>query len=72
MAILNDFPKLHCPFIPQTFKVHHEDFRRVGQQFHPRKNGVYLAVNLINPGYEWVFDDPETFAVEKPDGTISG
>ena len=30
---------------------------------------VYLAVNRINPGYEWVFDDPATIAVEKLDGT---
>ena len=29
----------------------------------------YLVTEEVNPGYEWVFDDPDTFAVEKLDGT---
>jgi hypothetical protein len=29
----------------------------------------YLVTNQINPGYEWVLDDPDTIAVEKLDGT---
>ncbi len=69
METLSDFPKLHCPFIRQTFKVDREDFLALGKQFHLRSNEVYLAVDRVNPGYEWVFDDPETFAVEKLDGT---
>lgn len=31
--------------------------------------GHYLVVDEINPGFEWVFDDPDTIAVEKLDGT---
>jgi hypothetical protein len=69
MEMLTDFPKLHCPFIRQTFKVDKDDFRQRGRKLHLREPEVYLAVDRINPGYEWVFDDPETFAVEKLDGT---
>jgi hypothetical protein len=29
----------------------------------------YLVIDKVNPGFEWVFDDPDTFAVEKLDGT---
>ncbi len=29
---------------------------------------VYLVRNIVNPGYEWVFDDPDTFCCEKIDG----
>ena len=28
-----------------------------------------LVTPEVNPGYEWVFDDPETFCCEKLDGT---
>lgn len=66
---LTDSPKLHCPFIRQTFKVGRDDFQRRGRALHLRKPEVYLVVNRINPGYEWVFNDPDTFAVEKLDGT---
>jgi hypothetical protein len=66
---LSDFPKLHCPFIRQTFKVDKEDFKKCGSRYKLRTPEVYLVVNRINPGYEWVFEDSETFATEKLDGT---
>ena len=66
---LTDFPKLYCPFIRQTFKVNKNDFSRIGNKFGLREPEAYLAVDRINPGYEWVFDDPDTFAVEKLNGT---
>ncbi len=66
---LTDFPKLQCPFIRQTFKVNRDDHRRLGQRLGLRDPEVYLAVDQVNPGYEWVFDDPDTFAVEKLNGT---
>ena len=31
METLSDFPKLHCPFIRQTFQVDRDDFRRRGR-----------------------------------------
>lgn len=34
-----------------------------------REPTAYLVIDKVNPGYEWVFDDPDTFAVEKLDGT---
>jgi hypothetical protein len=68
-STLSDFPKLHCPFIRQTFKVNKDDWKRCGSQFQLREPEAYLVVNRVNPGFEWVFDDPETIAVEKLDGT---
>jgi hypothetical protein len=67
--VLTDFPKICCPFIRQTFKVDHEQFKAHGSKYGLRTPEVYLVVDRINPGYEWVFDDPETFAVEKLNGT---
>ncbi|MEI8243540.1 MAG: hypothetical protein WCI17_09765 [bacterium] len=67
--ILTDFTKLHCPFIRQTFRVNPEDFRKRGREFQLRGPEVYLAVERVNPGYEWVFEDPDTVAVEKLNGT---
>jgi len=69
MELLQDFPKLECPFIRKTFQVDPEDFKQQGKKLHLRKPEVYLVVDTINPGYEWVFNDPQTFAVEKLDGT---
>ncbi len=67
--MLTDFPKIECPFIRQTFKVDKESFKKNGRRVNLRSPEVYLAINKINPGYEWVFDDPGTFAVEKVDGS---
>ncbi len=67
--MLSDFPKLACPFIRQTFKVNKEQWKQHGSRLQLREPEVYLAVNRVNPGYEWVFEDPNTFAVEKLDGT---
>lgn len=69
LTMLTDFPKLHCPFIRQTFKVDKEDWKKRGARLGLRGPEVYLVVERINPGYEWVFNDPETIAVEKLNGT---
>ena len=66
---LTDFPKLSCPFIRQTFAVNREHFKKHGSKYGLRKPEVYLVVERVNPGYEWVFEDPDTFAVEKLNGT---
>ncbi len=66
---LSDFPKLHCPFIRQTYEVDKKQFKKLGRKLKLRNPEVYLVVDRINPGYEWVFEDPDTFAVEKLDGT---
>ncbi len=68
-SILTDFPKLHCPFIRQTFDVNQEQWKKYGAPLKLREPQVYLVVNKINPGYEWVLEDTETIAVEKLDGT---
>jgi hypothetical protein len=69
MASLSDFPKVCCPFIRQNFKVEHDGWKAHGRRYQLRTAVAYLVVNRINPGYEWVFDDPDTIAVEKLDGT---
>jgi hypothetical protein len=68
-ALLSDFPKVHCPFIRQLFNIEHDGFKKNGSALQLRGPEVYLVVDRINPGFEWVFDDPETIAVEKLDGT---
>ena len=67
--ILSDFPKIQCPFIRQTFPVNKEHFKLHGNKLGLRGPEVYLVVNRVNPGYEWVFEDPDTIAVEKLNGT---
>lgn len=67
--LMTDFPKLHCPFNRITFKVDKEDWKKHGKKLQLRTPTVYLVVNEINPGYEWCFDDPDTFAIEKLDGS---
>lgn len=66
---LTDFPKLHSPFVRKIFKTSEEDWKIYGKKLKMRKPEVYLVVNEINPGYEWVLYDPYTIAVEKLDGT---
>ena len=67
--VLTDFPKIECPFLRQTFKVNPEQWKKYGAAMKLRVPEVYLVVDRINPGYEWVFEDPDTIAVEKLDGT---
>ena len=69
MEILSDFPKIECPFIRKTFDINKDDFKKHGSQLKLREPVVYLVTNEINPGYEWVLEDPDTIAIEKLDGT---
>lgn len=66
---LTDFPKIQCPFVRRIFHVNKEDWKNHGHLFQLRSPEVYLVVNLINQGYEWVFEDSETIAVEKLNGS---
>ena len=66
---LSDFPKLECPFVRKTFKVNKEQWEKCGSLLGLREPEIYLVVNEINPGYEWVIEDTETIAVEKLNGT---
>ena len=69
MKTLTDFPKIECPFLRKIFKIEQESFKKHGSKLKLRKPEAYLVTNQINPGFEWVFDDPDTIAVEKLDGT---
>jgi len=66
---LLDFPKIHCPFIRQSFPIEQSDYRQFGRSLGLRSPEVYLVINKITPGYAWVFDDPDTFVCEKLDGS---
>jgi hypothetical protein len=69
MELLTDFPKIQCPFIRQTFKVNKDHFKQHGSKYGLRAPEVYLVIEKVNPGFEWVFEDSETIAVEKLNGT---
>jgi len=69
METLSDFPKIECPFIRKNFEVNKEDWKKYGRELELRSPEVYLVVNEINPGYEWVFRDPNVIASEKLNGT---
>jgi len=69
MQTLSDFPKIECPFVRKTYKVNADDFKKHGHGLQLRAPEVYLATDKINPGFEWVIDDPDTIAVEKLNGT---
>jgi hypothetical protein len=66
---MSDFPKLKCPFVRKRFDVNKEDWKKYGRELQLRSSTVYLVTNEINPDYEWVFEDTETIAVEKLDGS---
>ncbi len=68
-ATMSDFPKIECPFIRKNFEVNREQWKKFGSKLQLREPKAYLVTNNINPGYEWVFEDSETIAVEKLDGS---
>ena len=67
--LLSDFPKMECPFIRKIFNVNKDQWSKHGSRLNLRKPEVYLATDEVNPGYEWVLEDPQTIAVEKLNGT---
>jgi len=67
--VMSDFPKMQCPFIRQTFKVNIEQWKKFGSKLQLREPEAYLVVDRVNPGYEWVFEDEDTIAVEKLNGS---
>lgn len=64
-----DFPKIHCPFIRNDYHINKDDYKKYGRKYQLRTPYIRLVENKINEGYEWVFDDHNTIAVEKLDGT---
>jgi hypothetical protein len=49
--------------------VNEEDWKKYGKKLQLRTQEVYLVVNEINPGYEWVFENTDTICVEKLNGS---
>ena len=68
-VMMSDFPKIHCPFVRKDFDVNEIEWKKYGRQLQLRRPSAYLVTNEVTPGYEWVFDDPDTIAVEKLDGS---
>ena len=66
---LSNYPKLRCPFKRKTYKVNKDDWRKHGRTLELRSPEVRLVTPVIDPDFKWVFDDPDTIAVEKLDGT---
>jgi hypothetical protein len=67
--LLSDFPKIECPFIREKFKVNKEQWKKEGQRLHLRSPELYLVVDKVNPGFEWVFEDEDTICTEKLNGS---
>lgn len=67
--LLTDFPKVQCPYVRRLFKVDQEQWKIHGSKLKLKHPRAYLVTKQVNPGFEWVFDDPDTVAVEKLDGT---
>ena len=67
--MLSNFPKIECPFVRKNFAVDKDDFKEHGRRLQLRSPMAYLVTPEINPGFEWVLDDPDTIAIEKLDGT---
>ena len=70
--MIADFPKIECPFVRKEYEVEAESFEKYGSEYKLRSPKVYLVVNEVNPGFEWVFEDKHTIATEKLDGTNVG
>ena len=51
---IKDMPKLECPFVREMTN---------------QEGGIYVVIDKINPGYEWVFEDDKVMAIEKLHGT---
>lgn len=64
-----DFPKLQSPFKRNVFEISKEDFYKYKDKYNLRSPELYLVTPEIEEGYEWVFEDPNTIASEKLDGT---
>ena len=68
MIKLSNFPKIYCPFRRKIFKINEDDWKKHGKELELRTPEVYLAVDEVNPGYEWVFEDEDTICTEKLNG----
>ncbi len=67
--MIPNFPKIQCPFVRKEFNVNYEDWKTHGFKLQLRIPKVRLVQPEINKGYEWVFEDKDTIAVEKLNGT---
>lgn len=68
MDLLSDYPKLESPYIRKLYQVDVKSWKSHGKSL-MRGPELYLATNEVDQKYSWVFDDPDTVAVEKLDGT---
>jgi hypothetical protein len=67
--LIPDFPKIECPFVRKYYDVERQDWIKYGRALGLREPIAYIVTPEITPGYEWVFDHPDTFATEKLHGS---
>jgi hypothetical protein len=67
--LMTDFPKVSCPYVRKVYPVDHAQWKKIGPRLGLKRPEVYLVTEEVNQGYEWVFDDDDTIAVEKLHGT---
>jgi hypothetical protein len=67
--MMSDFPKLECPYVRKNYPVNAEQWLKHGNKLQLREPQAYLVTDEVTPGFEWVFEDDDTVAVEKLDGT---
>ena len=70
--MIADFPKIECPFVRKTFEIDHGDWKKHGSRLGLREPSVYLITPEVTPGYDWVIEHKDTFAVEKLHGSNLG
>ena len=69
MEHFTDFPKLESPFKRKYFPISEEDFNKYRRKYNLRSPSLKLVTPEVEEGYEWVFEDDNTIATEKLDGT---
>lgn len=68
-----NYPKIHCPFTRRYFRMTDEEFHAAKESGRScRHPDILLVTPARDPDYDWVFDDNDTIAVEKLDGTNLG
>lgn len=67
--MIKDFPKIGAPFVRRVYAINKDDFEKYREKYGLRNPEVYLATPERNPGFEWVFNSPDTIASEKLNGS---
>jgi hypothetical protein len=67
--MMTDFPKIQCPFVRKLYRFRGDPKDYPKYHIRPGQKTLYLVTNEIKESMGWVFEDPDTIATEKLDGT---